>query len=95
MTKQDGVTAKSAQIQYKLAMVWHAKGNLEQAISGYRAAINLQPNYVPAHLELGNLLCQQGKLDEAVDVYRRAIEHNPNEPSFPKKLADILARKNA
>jgi len=94
MTKQEGITAKSAQVQFKLATMWHAKGHLERAISGYREAINLQPDYVPAHLELGNLLCQQGKLDEAIDVYRRAIELNPNEPSFSKKLADIVAQKN-
>lgn len=95
MTNNIASKPKSAQVQYKLATVWHAKGNLDQAISGYRAAISLQPDYVPAHLELGNLLCQQGKLDEAIDVYRRAIALNPTEPSFPQKLADVLAQKDA
>ncbi|MCB9100904.1 MAG: glycosyltransferase [Anaerolineales bacterium] len=88
-------TANSAQIQFKLATVWQAKGQVERALSGYRAAIALQPDYIPPHLELGNLLCQQGRLEEAIDVYRRASALNPHEPGFAPKLAAVLARKNA
>lgn len=95
MSDQNGVISPTAQVRYKLATVWHAKGYLERAISGYQEAIQLQPNYIPAYVELGNLLCQQNKLDEAIEVYRRAIEFNPNELSFPKKLADLLAQKKS
>ncbi|MCB0209234.1 MAG: glycosyltransferase [Anaerolineae bacterium] len=95
MTKHNNVIANSAHIHYKLATMWHAKGHLDRAVSGYREAISLQPTYVPAHLELGNVLCRQGNFDEAIDVFQRAIDLNPNEAIFPQKLADLLARKKA
>jgi glycosyltransferase involved in cell wall biosynthesis len=95
MTKRNDGLSGSALIEFKLATVWRAKGQLERAISGYREAIHLQPDYVPAHLELGNVLCQQGDLEGAIDVYRRALELNPKEATFGQKLGDLLARRSA
>jgi tetratricopeptide (TPR) repeat protein len=58
--------------------VLKSQGKLEQAVSHYRQAVRLKPDYVEAYNNLGNALRLQGKLDEAVDYLRRALALNPN-----------------
>ena len=53
-------------------------GDMDQAITCFRRALELQPNYPQAHSNLGNVLSNQGKLDEAVICYRRAVDLQPN-----------------
>jgi tetratricopeptide (TPR) repeat protein len=55
-----------------------AEGNLDVAVSHYRRAIELDPNYVQAYNNLGVALARQGKLDEAVLQYSRATELKPD-----------------
>ena len=49
-------------------------GDLDGAISQFRAAINTSPNYAPAHYQLGIALLQQGKKEEAAQEFQRASE---------------------
>ena len=42
------------------------QGNLEEAETSARKAIKLNPNFVNAHANLGNILRDQGKLEEAM-----------------------------
>ncbi|UCD29378.1 MAG: glycosyltransferase [Planctomycetota bacterium] len=77
-------------IQYRLASVWQAKGNLEHAIEGYRKILYAQPDHVPATLKLGNLMQEHGRLSEALTIFRQALEHNPNESRFHKYFVNAL-----
>jgi Flp pilus assembly protein TadD len=52
-------------------------GDLEGAISQFRAAINSSPNYAAAHFELGMALRQLGKTEEAHEEFRKATELDP------------------
>jgi tetratricopeptide (TPR) repeat protein len=52
-------------------------GDLDGAISQFRAAINSSPNYAAAHFELGMALRQQGKSDEAQEEFRKAAALDP------------------
>jgi tetratricopeptide (TPR) repeat protein len=47
-------------------------GDLDSAISQFRAALAAIPDYAPAHFELGLALQQQGKKDEARQEFQRA-----------------------
>jgi Flp pilus assembly protein TadD len=47
-------------------------GDLDGAISQFRAALAAIPDYAPAHFELGLALQQQGKKDEARQEFQRA-----------------------
>ena len=50
------------------------------AVAEYREAIEMDPEYPDAHLNLGRLLHEQGEVGEAEQCYRRAVELQPDEP---------------
>jgi hypothetical protein len=76
-----------------LANALRARGDLDDAVTNYRRAIDLRPCYPEAHNNIGNALRDQGHLDSAVTSYRRAIELNPNYADAQHNLAlALLAR---
>lgn len=52
-------------------------GQLAQAETAYRAAIQLNQKDSIAYYNLGNVLAEQSKFDEAIAAYRTAITLNP------------------
>ncbi len=58
------------------AQAYQTSGQLRDAEACYRHALELRPNYVAAHGNLGNLLRDQGRLNEAAACYRRVLELN-------------------
>ena len=73
---------KSIDTYFTLAKMWHVRGKLERAIAGYQEVIKIRPDFIAAHLELGDLFTKQGRIEEAIAVYRRAAELNPDEKVF-------------
>ena len=51
---------------------------LDEAIACYRRALELQPQFVEAHFNLGNALIEQGQIAEAMACFRRAVQLNPD-----------------
>jgi len=49
-------------------------GDLDGAVSQFRAALAATPDYAPAHFELGLALQEQGKKEEARQEFQRANE---------------------
>ena len=60
------------------AQLCRIKGNLHECIKLLRKAINLNPNYIFAHMSLGNALQQQGNLTEAINSYKNTLNLKPN-----------------
>jgi len=62
-------------------------GDVEGAISQFRAAINSAPNYAAAHFQLGMALRQQGKVEEAQKEFKQAEALDPRltPPASAKK----------
>jgi len=52
-------------------------GNLDAAVSQFRAAIQSVPHYAPAHFELAIALRQMGKQEEAAEEFQKAAELDP------------------
>lgn len=52
-------------------------GDIEGAISQFRAAINAVPDYAPAHFDLGLALLQQGQQEEAQKEFQKATSLDP------------------
>ena len=52
-------------------------GEHQQAISYYEKAIQIQPNYVKAHNNLGVILKELGEHQKAISYYEKAIQIDP------------------
>ena len=60
-------------LRYGLAMEYRNRGELELAISEFRALMAAAPDYVPAYFHAGQTLERTGEVDEARQVYEKGI----------------------
>lgn len=73
-----------------LGVALQAKGQLDTATTHYRRAMEIRPDYAPAHNNLGVVLRAQGKLDEAISAYRQALAERPDYAEVHSNLATAL-----
>lgn len=71
-------------------LVLAMKGNLEDAESHYRRALELRPSYADAWNNLGQTLHASGRAMEAVECYKEAIRFNPNMSSTFNNVGVVL-----
>jgi len=65
-------------------------GRPQQAVTCFRAAVQLQPDYAEAHCNLGVVLHDLGRFTDAVASYRTALKFAPNDANTHTKLANAL-----
>jgi tetratricopeptide (TPR) repeat protein len=82
-----------ARTVYREAFQHFAKGELEEAIAGYRNAIDLDNDLAIAWNGLSMALAQQGNLDEAIDAAHRLVELEPDDPLSHTNLSRLLQQK--
>ena len=58
---------------YGIAMEYRSLGRIEDAATTFKKLIGLDPKYVPAYHQLGNMLREAGRGDEAKTWYRDGI----------------------
>jgi len=51
---------------------------VDEAISQYQKALEIQPNHMDARFNLGNAFLQTGRVDTAITQYQKALEIQPN-----------------
>ena len=78
---------------YREAFQHFAKGELEEAIAGYRRAIELDQSLAIAWNGLSMALAQQGNVDEAIEAARRLVELEPEDPLSHTNLSRLLQQK--
>jgi tetratricopeptide (TPR) repeat protein len=66
------------------------QGRLSSAEKCFKKAVKLNPNYVEAYNNLGNILQLQGKNDQAVVCLKKAIEIEPNFTQAYNNLGNAL-----
>ena len=66
------------------------KDRLEEAGAAFRRALEINPNYAPAHNNLVNLLGDEGPFESAIVEYRRALELDPNYAEACNNLGQTL-----
>ena len=64
----------AAEKHFYLAKLLHHQGYGQEAISEYRRAVEIAPNFSEAHNNLGMALAKLGVVDEAIAHLRRALE---------------------
>ena len=64
------------------------KGKLDDAIKHYKKAIELAPNFYPAHNDLGTAYLQKGDLPSAQTEFEAVVKANPSDASAYFNLAN-------
>jgi len=67
------------------------KGRTSEAISHYKMAIKIKPDYTNAHYNLGIALSAEGKNEEAISHYKMAIKINPDYAEAHYNLGNALS----
>ncbi|MGB7217936.1 MAG: tetratricopeptide repeat protein, partial [Vicinamibacterales bacterium] len=81
----------NAEAHVNLGVALAGKGRLDEAVSHYRAALQLDPRFPPAHLDLGLALQAQGHVDEAISEFRAAVSLQANFTEAHYALGLLLA----
>jgi tetratricopeptide (TPR) repeat protein len=79
-----------AEAQFDLANSLRQLGRLEEAVSRYNEALQINPAHVLARHNLGNAFLALGRFSEAEACYRRVLEHNPEIPETHCNLGNAL-----
>ncbi len=69
------------------------KGQLDEAISQYQMALEINPSHIEARNDLGVALAQKGRLDEAMAQFQTALGLDPNHASSYYNLGIVLIQK--
>ena len=83
-----------AETDYNPGNKYASQGKLEDAVTAYKRAIQIDPNYALAHHNLGLVYHDQGKLEDTVTAYQQAITLDPNLAPAHYNLACIYSLKN-
>ena len=76
-----------AKLEYNHGIDCYKLGQYEEAISSFRSAIRLYPDYIDAYYNLGSLLDYLNQSDEALAIYEQIISRNNKEyEAFYQKI---------
>jgi Tfp pilus assembly protein PilF len=71
--------------------VLEGEGRLDEAISHYTEALQIDPNLSDSYNNIGLALTKQGRADEAIPNFLKAIRINPNHAAAHYNLGTVLA----
>jgi tetratricopeptide (TPR) repeat protein len=78
--------------QYLIGTQAEKNGDLTLAFQRYQNAIEIEPEFVDAYVELGGLLAKVGDLEGAAQAYRDALRLVPHELANANNLRAILMK---
>jgi len=81
-------------IYHNLGVIAQLRGKHPQAVTRFRQALALQPNYGPSRLLLGSSLLALGRNAPAVQELKRAVALMPEEPQAHLQLARAYKSSN-
>jgi len=76
-----------------LGSLFSTRGNVEEAISDFRKALELWPQQSQDHNNLGNALAQKGRMAEAIEQFQTALKISPNDPGAETNLGAALLQQ--
>jgi len=66
-----------AEAYSNLGNVFKERGQLTDALSNYRHAVRLKPDFIDGYINLAAALVAAGDLEQAVQAYVTALQYNP------------------
>jgi tetratricopeptide (TPR) repeat protein len=66
-------------------------GKVPEAVGEFEQALRLKPDYVQAHINLGNALGQSGRVQEEIEQYEQALRLDPDQAETQYNLGLVLA----
>jgi stress-induced-phosphoprotein 1 len=76
-------------LAYNVAEIYFAGNKVEEAITYYRMAAKIKPNWSEPYLKIGYAYMNQGKFKEAIDSLNTFLKMDPNSPQAPV-VKDII-----
>ena len=67
------------------------KGDITAALGEFAAACDAEPDFAPAHLQMGNALARLGQFDKSENAYMTYSELRPTDPQGKSNLGNIAA----
>ena len=77
-------------VHNNLGLVLAGRGKVDEAISEYQKAVEIEPYDAEAHNNLGNALAGRGQVDGAIARYQRALEIKPGYAEAHYNLGNAL-----
>ncbi len=74
--------------EHNVGTALQEQGRVDEAITHYRAALEIRPDYGPSYNNLGTALMAKGDLPAAVAAFRESLRLQPDSASARKLLAD-------
>ena len=81
-------------IRAAVGRIMHFAGEYENAISQYRAALEMDCSFGEAHFDLGLTYLEQGRTDPAIEAIQRGISLSGSRPVLLAVLGNAFARAN-
>jgi Flp pilus assembly protein TadD len=76
-----------------LGLALYAQGKTDQAITEFRAALRLRPDFAEAHNDLGVALANRGDVNGAIQAFLNAVRAKPTQAPSHYNAAVLLAGK--
>ena len=76
---------------FNMGFIEAARGDLKSAEESYRLTLKMDPTFLPAYMNLANLLNQQGRNAEAERVFRDLVDRSPEEGEAHYSLGLLMA----
>ncbi len=84
---------RNPELHFQNGETLRAQKNYSVAVTEYREAIRLKPDYPAAQAGLANALADKGELDNAIREFREIVRLNPSDASAHQALGELLSNR--
>ncbi|MDH2919155.1 MAG: hypothetical protein PXX73_08180 [Sideroxydans sp.] len=86
---------QQAEAMFRKAVLLMQQGRINEALAGYRAALNLDAGYDPSRQALVSLLLENKQRDEALQVLQEGLANRPEQTAFAMMAARLQVEHQA